>query len=102
MKALLLSCGTGGGHNAAAQAIAEELLRRGDTVTILNPYDLCSDRVAKCIDRAYILLAQRIPRAFGALYTLGDLYSRLRWRSPLYFANGRAAGAMDAYLRANP
>lgn len=102
MKALLLSCGTGGGHNAAAQAIAEELLRRGDTVTILNPYDLCSDRVAKCIDRAYILLAQRIPRAFGALYTLGNLYSRLRWRSPLYFANGRAAGAMDAYLRANP
>ena len=29
MDALILSCGTGGGHNAAAKAIMEELIGRG-------------------------------------------------------------------------
>ena len=37
MKALILSCGTGGGHNAAGRAIKEELERRGDPVLMLNP-----------------------------------------------------------------
>ena len=30
MKALILSCNTGGGHNSAARAIAEEMHDRGD------------------------------------------------------------------------
>lgn len=30
MKALILSCNTGGGHNSAARAIAEEMQERGD------------------------------------------------------------------------
>lgn len=29
MDALILSCGTGGGHNAAGAAIKEELIKRG-------------------------------------------------------------------------
>lgn len=29
MKALILSCNTGGGHNSAARAIAEEMQERG-------------------------------------------------------------------------
>ena len=46
MDVLLLSCGTGGGHNAAARAIAEELRRRGHGAEILNPYSLCSEELA--------------------------------------------------------
>ena len=38
MDVLILSCGTGGGHNAAGTAIAEELKRRGHRVTMFNPY----------------------------------------------------------------
>lgn len=102
MRALLLSCGTGGGHNAAALAVQEELLRRGHQVTMLNPYTLCGSRVADRVDRAYISMAQRAPGVFGAVYTLGELYRHLPWRSPVYYANGKAASAMDAYLRANP
>ena len=50
MKALILSCGTGGGHNAAGRAIKEELERRGDSVLMLNPYDLAGKHTAKRID----------------------------------------------------
>ena len=35
MEALILSCGTGGGHNAAGYAVKEELERRGHNVKML-------------------------------------------------------------------
>ena len=35
MKALILSCNTGGGHNSAARAIAEEMQERGDEAYVL-------------------------------------------------------------------
>ena len=38
MEALILSCGTGGGHNSAALAIKEEMEQRGHRVTMMNPY----------------------------------------------------------------
>ena len=38
MEALILSCGTGGGHNAAGYAVKEELERRGHNVKMLDPY----------------------------------------------------------------
>ena len=40
MEALILSCSTGGGHNAAARAVKEELLRRGHNAVMLDPYTL--------------------------------------------------------------
>ena len=38
MDALILSCGTGGGHNSAGEAIEQSLFARGHRVTKLNPY----------------------------------------------------------------
>lgn len=54
MDALILSCGTGGGHNAAGAAIKEELIKRGYNVKFFNPYALKSNRLARVIDRAYV------------------------------------------------
>lgn len=102
MDALILSCGTGGGHNAAAAAIQEELARRGHHATILNPYDLHESRLSARIDKTYITIAQNTPRLFGAIYEAGNLYRRLPWRSPLYFANRRMAETMQAYLQSHP
>ena len=87
MKALILSCGTGGGHNAAGRAIKEELERRGDSVLMLNPYDLAGKHTAKRIDETYIKTVQAAPRVFGAVYSAGNAYRKLPFRSPVYFAN---------------
>ncbi len=102
MEALILSCGTGGGHNAAAEAIRQEFVRRGDRATVLDPYTLGGGRRARQIDRAYITLAQNAPRLFGAVYTLGDLYRRLPWRSPVYLCNRKAAARLSRYLADHP
>lgn len=101
MKALILSCGTGGGHNSAGAAVKEELLRRGHDVTMLSPYDLKGGRLSDCVDNTYISIAQRTPKLFGAIYAAGNWYRSLPWRSPVYFVNGRMAETMRAFLEEN-
>lgn len=98
MEALILSCGTGGGHNAAGMAVAEELRRRGHQVEMRNPYTLKSHRLSNGIDRVYISLVQRVPHAFGFIYLLGNLYRRLPFRSPVYFINRKMVAVMEQYL----
>lgn len=101
MDALILSCGTGGGHNASANAIKEELLRRGDHVVMTNPYLLHSQKLADMIDRAYISVVQNVPSWFGAVYRLGEAYRKLPCKSPIYYLNGKMVPIMQEYLNGN-
>lgn len=96
-----MSCGTGGGHNSAAYAIKEELIRRKERVVMMNPYSLCSRKMAARIDHVYVSLVQKMPEAFGLIYQLGEIYRKLPFRSPLYWLNGRMVPVMEAYLRMN-
>lgn len=98
MEVLILSCGMGGGHNSAGQAVAEELRRRGHCVTFMNAYDLKGKTVSATVNNAYIRVAQRVPRLFGAIYFLGDAYRRLPIKSPVYWVNGKMAGLLEQLL----
>lgn len=98
MDALILSCGTGGGHNSAAKALREELQRRGHSATLLNPYTLYSDALAAKIDRTYISMVQNRPRLFGVVYSAGQLYRKLPCKSPVYYVNRRMIPLMENYL----
>ena len=65
MNVLILSCGTGGGHNAAGAAVQKQLQKQGHQVVMINPYRLKSNRLAGVIDKVYIGLVHtfwiRIP-----------------------------------------
>lgn len=98
MDALILSCGTGGGHNAAARAIQEELQSRGHRASVLNPYDLKSETLAQKINDSYIEMVQKAPGLFGAVYDAGQLYRKLPCRSPVYYANRRMVPVMERYF----
>lgn len=98
MDALILSCGTGGGHNSAAKAMLEELHRRGHRATILNPYTLYSEALAGKIDSTYVSMVQNKPRLFGAVYSAGQLYRKLPCKSPVYYVNRRMSPIMEDYL----
>lgn len=101
MEALILSCGTGGGHNAAGKAIEEELILRGHKAVMINPYNLAGDKLPKRVDGAYIKLATDAPNAFGLMYSLGEAVRRLPGSSPIYWANGLMAQRMEEYLSAH-
>ena len=101
MDALILSCGTGGGHDSAANAILEAMNLRGHKAEMLNPYTLKSNRLANGINHTYIASARHTPRAFGAVYQLGNAYRRLPFRSPIYFVNRRMNAVLQAYFAQN-
>ena len=101
MDALILSCGTGGGHNSAGAAIEKELSARGHNVKTLNPYSLKGNRTANAINNAYNVLVQKFPPAFGAIYRLGDAYRRLPFPSPLYYWNRRMVPYLERYMEAH-
>ena len=99
MKAIIFSCGTGSGHNAAGLAVKEELELRGHTVLMLNPYSLKSKRTERIINQVYIKMVQKVPKVFGAVYALGNAYRKLPFRSPVYFVNGGMAKRLDEFFK---
>lgn len=101
MDTLILSCGTGGGHDAAAKAIMEEFIAKGHNAVMLNPYTLQSDELARKINAAYNEAAQKAPRFFGVVYKAGQIYRKFPFRSPVYFANAGMVSVMQNYLESN-
>ena len=49
MKALILSCNTGGGHNSAGRAVAEEFVSRGDEAYVLDYLTLAGQGVSRIV-----------------------------------------------------
>lgn len=101
MDALIMSCGTGGGHNSAGKAVLEELEKRGHRAVMINPYTLKSNRLSGGIDKTYVSIVQKAPGAFGKVYSIGNWYRKLPFRSPVYFANHAMCAAMQEYLEEN-
>lgn len=98
MEALILSCSTGGGHNAAGRAVKEVLDARGHSATMMDPYILAGGNLDRMVGNGYIKIAQKTPRLFGAVYKLGDEYRKLPIHSPVYSINRVMIGKMRAYL----
>lgn len=99
MKTLILSCNTGGGHNAAGKALLEELRMRGLEAEMLDALSFGRKGTSDFISQGYISMASNTPRAFGALYKAGDLISSYKRKSPVYYANARYAKTLDAYIK---
>lgn len=102
MDVLILSCGTGGGHHAAARAMKEALELRGHCATLLDPYSLVGKNLDQKVGNGYIELVQKAPRLFGFIYKLGDDYRRLPIHSPVYWVNQAMCSAMQSYLQEHP
>lgn len=100
MKALVFSCGTGGGHNAAAKAMEEALTLRGHQAKVLDPYELKSARTSDTIGHTYVDMVQKTPAMMGVVYALGNAYRRLPGRSPVYRINGKMVERVAALFEA--
>ena len=104
MKFLILSCGTGGGHNDAGRGAAEALRAAGHEAVFLNEYlGLAGKRVDQLICSLYMNTVTRRPGLFRAVYGLGrGVSSALRplgLKSPVYRLNaGRLARALGALI----
>ncbi len=102
MNILILSCNTGGGHNAAANALAEEIRSHGDTATVLDYFCLADSRISHAVGNVYVQIVKKVPALFGFIYQLGMFVSRLVPKSPVYYTNGKMARYLASYLSKHP
>ena len=77
MNVLILSCNTGGGHNAAARAAAEAFRAHGEEAVVLDYLKLAGEKVSRTVGNVYVETVKIAPGLFGLLYKIGMLVSRL-------------------------
>ena len=99
MKFLILSCGTGEGHNSAAKAVIENLTDKGHSCVFIDPITLKSQKASNIVAGAYNGLIRKAPRAFGFVYKLGALYEATRLPSPVYWANAKYADELYSLIK---
>ncbi len=87
MRVLILSANTGGGHNAAAYALQEELQRHGVEADIKDCLGFISEKTSDFISWGHSYLYKRLPRVFG------HVYRREEQRSSAFIADSLALGA---------
>jgi processive 1,2-diacylglycerol beta-glucosyltransferase len=87
MKAIILTTHTGGGHDAAASAVAEALTEAGVTCKVMDCVAFGGEWFSKAVSRTYVRAVQRSPEGFGRVYRLGAMLSTPKWKSPVYLVN---------------
>jgi len=94
----------GEGHNRAARAIGEAFTNRGhdcqvmDALTIANPKPAEHHRLTDIASGVYGWTALRAPFLFGAVYKMGEVYTRTPVPSPIYFASAKLAEPTYAFI----
>lgn len=101
MKVLILSCNTGGGHNAAASALKESLEFHHHEAEVLDLMSLGKKHTSALVGGAYVKLVSVFPAGFGVLYQLGELVRKFPGKSPVYYANARLGKVLADYIEQN-
>lgn len=86
-KVLILSCNTGGGHNAAGKAICQELVSRDVECEMVDFLALTSPIISKSVCKSYIGIVKKVPRLFGVMYKSAGKDRFKRVKSVSYFVN---------------
>ena len=86
-KVLILSCGTGGGHNSAAKAIKENLEEKGLYVDFVEYLDIVNPKIRKEVNNLYIKTTKGNGKIFKVVYKLGEMYQKTNLKSPVYALN---------------
>lgn len=87
MKVLILSCSTGGGHNACAKYIKEELTLNNIDNTYQDFYDIVNTNAKELSSKIYLSTLSNDGKIFKNIYKLGELYSKTKIKSPVYLVN---------------
>lgn len=101
MKILLLSCKTGGGHDAAANALKEQFEAQGHEAFVFDYLTLAGEKVARRVANFYVKTVQTAPEAFGYAYKLGLFVGKHTKRSPIYFFNRKMIKYLAPYLKSH-
>lgn len=101
MKILILSCSTGGGHNACAQYIKEELELNHIENNFEDFYDIVNTNAKELSSKIYLSSLSGNGKIFKNIYKLGELYSKTGIKSPVYLVNKLHTKKLYNYIITN-
>ncbi|MBD5530453.1 MAG: glycosyl transferase, partial [Lachnospiraceae bacterium] len=87
MKVLILSTGTGEGHNSAGKAVLEQFQKRGISCDMADTLMFASEKAASYGKRIYVWSTVKATRVFKGAYRAGRAITSSRRKSPVYYAN---------------
>ena len=100
-KVLVLSCGTGGGHNSAARAIQESLIEKGLEANFVEYLDIVNIKIKNKVNNLYLKTTKGTGKLFKQVYRLGKLYSKTKLKSPIYALNSLSKRKLLKYIEDN-
>ena len=101
MKVLILSCSTGGGHNSCAKYIKEELINNNIECEFKDFFDIVNSKAKELSSKIYLSTLANEGMIFQKVYTLGELYSKTKLKSPVYIVNKLHKKALLNYIDKN-
>lgn len=98
MKVLILSTGTGEGHNSAGKAVLEQFQKRGISCEMADVLAFASEKAASYGRRIYVWSTVKATRVFKGAYRAGRAITSARRKSPVYYANALYAERLYHYI----
>lgn len=101
MKALILSCSTGGGHNSCARYIEEELKANNIECEFKDFFDIVNPKGKELSSKLYLASLKGNGKFFKGVYSLGEAYSNTGITSPVYLVNKLHKNSLLKYIEDN-
>ena len=100
-KVLILSCGTGGGHNSAAIAVKQALNNKDIRADFKEYLEITTPRLKDKVNNLYISSTSHEGKVFKRIYNLGELYQKTKLKSPVYSLNWLNRNKLYEYIENN-
>ncbi len=101
IKILILSCGTGGGHNSAAKAIQENLTENGVQSDFVEYLNIINPNIKNKVNQLYLNSTKGNGNVFKVVYHLGEIYQKTKLKSPVYALNSLNKKRLYQYIKQN-
>ncbi len=101
MKVLVLSCSTGGGHNACGNYIVKEFANHDIVCDLVDYFSILGDKSSLRAEKLYLDSTKGNGKVFKSVYKLGELYSKTGITSPVYALNKLIREKINKYIQDN-
>ena len=101
MKILVLSCSTGGGHNACGHYIEKEFKENNIVCDFVDYFDIFSPKAKERSEKIYLGTTKYNGSIFKLVYKLGEVYSKTGITSPVYGLNKLSKNKLYSYIKDN-
>ncbi len=101
MKIVVLSCSTGGGHNACGRYITEEFNKQGVICDFVDYFSIIGKKASKMAEKIYVGSTKGNGVIFKNVYKLGEVYSKTGLTSPVYALNKTVRNKVLKFIQDN-